>query len=45
MYGLITRERQAYVSRVEVGGRAYVTNKNGNLGKALGLNKKPLRFA
>ena len=45
MFGLITRERQAYVTREEVGGRAYVKNKNGNLGKALGLKKKPLRFA
>lgn len=35
VFGLITRERPAYVSRVGAGGRAYVANKDGNLGKAL----------
>ena len=44
VFGLITRERQAHVPRVAVGGRAYVTNKDGNVGKALGVKEKPLRF-
>lgn len=43
--GLVTRKSRAYVSRVEVGGRAYVTDKDGHLGKALGVKEKPLRFA
>ena len=42
MFGLKTRNIPAPVPRV--GGRAYVTNKGGNLGKALGVQEKPLRF-
>lgn len=42
VFGLKTRNIPAPVPRV--GGRAYVTNKGGNLGKALGVQEKPLRF-
>lgn len=44
VFGLKTRNIPAPVPRVGVDGRAYVTNKNGNLGKALGVQEKPLRF-
>lgn len=45
VFGLIKRERQAYVSIMGVSGRAYVTDKDGNLGRALSVKEKPLRFA
>ena len=41
---LVLRNIPAPVPKVGVGGRAYMTNKNGNLGKALGVQEKLLRF-
>lgn len=35
VFGFIIRERLVYVLRVGVGGRVYVVNKDGNLGKVL----------
>lgn len=44
MFGLRTRKRQAYVSRVGADGRALCDKQGWNLGKALGVKEKTLPF-